>query len=184
MNDGSRGGHARKAISMPGEIRKTKKSPRWSRRCNLEEAGQFVFMATKRRHGEEVGADGSRIHARRNHSRLRWTGKDELIGAKLTTGRKCFSWPAHEGRRSSSRAEVRGDGPRRRFRCERLGPRQGRLRRGMDAVHAADFEITAKEHNTTTQNLENRERADPRLAGDAELTWRRTASGSALPDGE
>jgi len=96
---------------------------------NLEEEGRFVFMATK---------NGTvKKSALTEFSNPRSTGiiainledKDELIGAKLTDGKKMIFLASHEGQAILfPRDGGASHGPQRRRR-ERHGPGQGGLRR-------------------------------------------------------
>jgi len=74
---------------------------------NLEEAGQFVFMAT--RNGTVKKSALTEFSNPRSPELLPspWTGRTKLIGAKLTAAKKMISWPVHEASHSFPRTEVR-----------------------------------------------------------------------------
>jgi DNA gyrase subunit A len=83
-------------------------------------------------------------------------GKDELIGAKLTDGKKMIFLASHEGQAILFReTEVRPMG-RNAGGVNGMDLDKDDYVVSMDAVQP-DFEIIAKEHNTTTQNLEELE---------------------------
>jgi DNA gyrase subunit A len=123
---------------------------------NLEEAGQFVFMATR---------NGTvKKSALTEFSNPRSTGiiaitldpKDELIGAKLTDGKKMIFLASHEGqailfRETEVRPMGRGAGG-----VNGMDLDKEDYVVSMDAVQPA-FDIIAKEHNQTSQNLEELE---------------------------
>ena len=123
---------------------------------NLEEAGQFVFMATR---------NGTvKKSALTEFSNPRSTGiiaitldpKDELIGAKLTDGKKMIFLASHEGqailfRETEVRPMGRGAGG-----VNGMDLDKEDYVVSMDAVQPA-FDIIAKEHNQASQNLEELE---------------------------
>ena len=123
---------------------------------NLEEEGRFVFMATK---------DGTvKKSALTEFSNPRSTGiiainleaKDELIGAKLTDGKQMVFLASHEGQAILFReTEVRPMG-RNAGGVNGMDLEKEDYVVSMDAVQP-DFEIIAKEHKQTTQNLEELE---------------------------
>jgi DNA gyrase subunit A len=123
---------------------------------NLEEEGQFVFMATR---------NGTvKKSALMEFSNPRSTGiiainleaKDELIGAKLTDGKKMIFLASHEGQAILFReTEVRAMG-RNAGGVNGMDLASEDYVVSMDAVQP-DFEIIAKEHKQTTQNLEELE---------------------------
>ena len=83
-------------------------------------------------------------------------GKDELIGAKLTDGKKMIFLASHEGQAILFReTEVRPMG-RNAGGVNGMDLDKEDYVVSMDAVQP-DFGIIAKEHNTTTQNLEELE---------------------------
>jgi DNA gyrase subunit A len=123
---------------------------------NLEEEGRFVFLATK------FGT--VKKSALTEFSNPRSTGiiainleaKDELIGAKLTDGKKMIFLASHEGQAILFReTEVRPMG-RNAGGVNGMDLDKEDYVVSMDAVQP-DFEIIAKEHKQTTQNLEELE---------------------------
>jgi DNA gyrase subunit A len=120
---------------------------------NLEEEGRFVFMATK---------NGTvKKSALTEFSNPRSTGiiavnledKDELIGAKLTDSKQMIFLASHEGQAILFReTEVRPMG-RNAGGVNGMDLDKGDYVVSMDAVQP-DFLIIAKEHNQTSQNLE------------------------------
>ena len=123
---------------------------------SLEEEGKFVFLATK---------DGTvKKSALTEFSNPRSTGiiainleaKNELIGAKLTDGKKMIFLASHEGQAILFReTEVRAMG-RAAGGVNGMDLDKGDYVVSMDAVQP-DFEIIAKEHKKTTQDLEELE---------------------------
>ena len=123
---------------------------------NLEEAGQFVFFATnngtvkKSALAEFSNPRPSGIIA------INLDGKDELIGAKLTDGKQMIFLASHEGQAILFReTEVRAMG-RNAGGVNGMDLDKDDYVVSMDAVQP-DFEIIAKEHKKTTQNLEELE---------------------------
>src|ERR1700719_703760 len=123
---------------------------------NLEEAGQFVFMATK--NGTVKKSALTEFSNPRSTGIIAITldGKDELIGAKLTDGKKMIFLASHEGqailfRETEVRAMGRGAGG-----VNGMDLDTEDYVVSMDAVQP-DFEIIAKEHKQTSQNLEELE---------------------------
>src|SRR5215469_10882016 len=123
---------------------------------NLEEEGRYVFMATK------FGT--VKKSALTEFSNPRSTGiiavnleaKDELIGAKLTDGKQMIFLASHEGQAILFReTEVRPMG-RNAGGVNGMDLAKDDYVVSMDAVQP-DFEIIAKEHQQTTQNLEELE---------------------------
>jgi DNA gyrase subunit A len=120
---------------------------------NLEEEGRFVFMATK---------NGTvKKSALTEFSNPRSTGiiainledKDELIGAKLTDSKQMIFLASHEGQAILFReTEVRPMG-RNAGGVNGMDLDKDDYVVSMDAVQP-DFLIIAKEHNQTSQNLE------------------------------
>jgi len=123
---------------------------------NLEEEGQFVFLATK---------DGTvKKSALSEFSNPRPSGiiainldpQNELIGAKLTDGKKMIFLASHEGQAILFReTEVRSMG-RNAGGVNGMDLAKGDYVVSMDAVQP-DFEIIKKEHKKTSQNLEELE---------------------------
>jgi DNA gyrase subunit A len=123
---------------------------------NLEEEGRFVFMATK--------SGTVKKSALMEFSNPRSTGiiainledKDELIGAKLTDGKQMIFLASHEGQAILFReTEVRPMG-RNAGGVNGMDLDKEDYVVSMDAVQP-DFEIIAKEHKQTSQNLEELE---------------------------
>src|SRR6201987_3842019 len=123
---------------------------------NLEEEGRFVFLATK------FGT--VKKSALTEFSNPRSTGiiainleaKDELIGAKLTDGKKMMFLASHEGQAILFReTEVRPMG-RNAGGVNGMDLDKDDYVVSMDAVQP-DFEIIAKEHKQDSQNLEELE---------------------------
>jgi DNA gyrase subunit A len=123
---------------------------------DLEEQGRFVFMATK------FGT--VKKSALTEFSNPRSTGiiavnlepKDELIGAKLTDGKQMIFLASHEGQAILFReTEVRPMG-RNAGGVNGMDLEKDDYVVSMDAVQP-DFDIIAKEHKQTSQNLEELE---------------------------
>jgi DNA gyrase subunit A len=123
---------------------------------NLEEEGRFVFMATK--------SGTVKKSTLMEFSNPRSTGiiainleaNDELIGAKLTDGKQMIFLASHEGQAILFReTEVRPMG-RNAGGVYGMDLDKGDYVVSMDAVQP-DFEIVAKEHQQTSQNLEELE---------------------------
>jgi len=123
---------------------------------NLEEEGQFVFMAT--RNGTVKKSALMEFSNPRSTGIIAITldGKDELIGAKLTDGKKMIFLASHEGQAILFReTEVRPMG-RNAGGVNGMDLDKDDYVVSMDAVQP-DFEIIAKEHNQTSQDLEELE---------------------------
>jgi DNA gyrase subunit A len=123
---------------------------------NLEEEGQFVFMATKS--GTVKKSTLTEFSNPRSTGiiAINLDGKDELIGAKLTDGKKMIFLASHEGQAILFReTEVRPMG-RNAGGVNGMDLDKDDYVVSMDAVQP-DFEIISKEHETTTQNLEELE---------------------------
>src|ERR1700726_964878 len=123
---------------------------------NLEEAGQFVFMAT--RNGTVKKTALSEFSNPRSTGIIAITldGKDELIGAKLTDGKKMIFLASHEGQAILFReTEVRPMG-RSAGGVNGMDLDKEDYVVSMDAVQP-DFAIIEKEHTQTSQNLEELE---------------------------
>jgi len=144
-----------KAISSLVKFQEDEKLTALVAARNLEEAGQFVFRlrATGRK---EIGADGifqSAVH--RNYS-ITLDGKDELIGRKTHRRQEMIFLASHEGqailfRETEVRPMGRGAGG-----VNGMDLDKDDYVVSMDAVQPA-FDIIAKEHNQTSQNLEELE---------------------------
>jgi DNA gyrase subunit A len=145
-----------KAISNLVKFQEDEKLTALVAATNLEEEGRFVFMATK---------DGTvKKSALTEFSNPRSTGiiaisleaKDELIGAKLTDSKQMIFLASHEGQAILFReTDVRPMG-RNAGGVNGMDLEKGDYVVSMDAVQP-DFEIIAKEHQATTENLEELE---------------------------
>jgi DNA gyrase subunit A len=123
---------------------------------NLEEEGKYVFFAT--RSGTVKKSTLMEFSNPRPSGiiAINLDGKDELIGAKLTDGKQMIFLASHEGQAILFReTEVRPMG-RNAGGVIGMDLDKDDYVVSMDAVQP-DFEIIAKEHNTTTQNLEELE---------------------------
>jgi len=145
-----------KAISSLVKFQEDEKLTALVAARNLEEAGQFVFMAT--RNGTVKKSALTEFSNPRSTGIIAITldGKDELIGAKLTDGKKMIFLASHEGqailfRETEVRAMGRGAGG-----VNGMDLDKEDYVVSMDAVQP-NFEFIAKEHNQTSQNLEELE---------------------------
>jgi DNA gyrase subunit A len=145
-----------KAISSLVKFQEDEKLTALVAATNLEEEGRFVFLATK------FGT--VKKSALTEFSNPRSTGiiainledKDELIGAKLTDSKKMIFLASHEGQAILFReTEVRPMG-RNAGGVNGMDLEKDDYVVSMDAVQP-DFEIIAKEHKQTSQNLEELE---------------------------
>ncbi|HXX14012.1 MAG TPA: DNA gyrase subunit A [Candidatus Eremiobacteraceae bacterium] len=145
-----------KAISNLVKFQEDEKLTALVAATNLEEEGRFVFMATK--------AGTVKKSALTEFSNPRSTGiiainleaNDELIGAKLTDGKQMIFLASHEGQAILFReTEVRPMG-RNAGGVNGMDLEKDDYVVSMDAVQP-DFEILAKEHKQTSQNLEELE---------------------------
>src|ERR1700751_325189 len=145
-----------KAISSLVKFQEDEKLTALVAATNLEEEGRFVFMATK--------AGTMKKSTLNEFSNPRSTGiiainldaQDELIGAKLTDGKKMIFLASHEGQAILFReTEVRPMG-RNAGGVNGMDLDKDDYVVSMDAVQP-DFEIIAKESKKTTQNLEELE---------------------------
>jgi DNA gyrase subunit A len=145
-----------KAISSLVKFQEDEKLTALVAARKLEEEGRFVFLATK------FGT--VKKSALNEFSNPRSTGiiainleaKDELIGAKLTDGKQMVFLASHEGQAILFReTEVRPMG-RNAGGVNGMDLDKDDYVVSMDAVQP-DFEIIAKEHKQTTQNLEELE---------------------------
>jgi DNA gyrase subunit A len=148
-----------KAISSLVKFQEDEKLTALVAARNLEEEGQFVFMATK--NGTVKKSTLTEFSNPRSTGiiAINLDGSDELIGAKLTDGKKMIFLASHEGQAILFReTEVRP-----------MGRNAGGVNGmdldkedhvvSMDAVQP-DFEIIAKERKKETQNLEELENED------------------------
>ncbi len=145
-----------KAISSLVKFQEDEKLTALVAARDLEEAGQFVFMAT--RNGTVKKSALTEFSNPRSTGIIAITldGKDELIGAKLTDGKKMIFLASHEGqailfRETEVRPMGRGAGG-----VNGMDLDKEDYVVSMDAVQPA-FDIIAKEHNQTSQNLEELE---------------------------
>src|SRR2546422_984578 len=145
-----------KAISSLVKFQEDEKLTALVAARSLEEADKFVFMATKS--GTVKKSTLTEFSNPRSTGIIAITldGKDELIGAKLTDGKKMIFLASHEGQAILFReTEVRPMG-RNAGGVNGMDLDKDDYVVSMDAVQP-DFEIIAKEHNATTQNLEELE---------------------------
>jgi DNA gyrase subunit A len=145
-----------KAISSLVKFQEDEKLTALVAARDLEEADKFVFMAT--RSGTVKKSALTEFSNPRSTGIIAITldGKDELIGAKLTDGKKMIFLASHEGQAILFReTDVRPMG-RNAGGVNGMDLDKTDYVVSMDAVQP-DFEIIAKEHKTTTQNLEELE---------------------------
>src|SRR6267143_1124115 len=145
-----------KAISSLVKFQEDEKLTALVAARNLEDADKFVFMATKS--GTVKKSALAEFSNPRSTGIIAVTldGKDELIGAKLTDSKQMIFLASHEGQAILFReTEVRPMG-RNAGGVNGMDLAKDDYVVSMDAVQP-DFEIIAKEHNTTTQNLEELE---------------------------
>jgi DNA gyrase subunit A len=145
-----------KAISSLVKFQEDEKLTALVAARDLEEAGQFVFMAT--RNGTVKKSALTEFSNPRSTGIIAITldAKDELIGAKLTDGKKMIFLASYEGqailfRETEVRPMGRGAGG-----VNGMDLDKEDYVVSMDAVQPA-FEIIAKEHSQTSQNLEELE---------------------------
>ncbi len=145
-----------KAISSLVKFQEDEKLTALVAAHTLEEEGRFVFMATK------SGTVKKSTLAEFSNPRstgiiaINLDGTDELIGAKLTDGKQMIFLASHEGQAILFReTEVRPMG-RNAGGVNGMDLDKEDYVVSMDAVQP-DFEIVAKEHKVTTQNLEELE---------------------------
>jgi DNA gyrase subunit A len=145
-----------KAISSLVKFQEDEKLTALVAAQNLEEEGRFVFMATKS--GTVKKSTLTEFSNPRSTGiiAINLDGADELIGAKLTDGKQMIFLASHEGQAILFReTEVRPMG-RNAGGVNGMDLDKGDYVVSMDAVQP-DFEIIAKEHKITTQNLEELE---------------------------
>jgi DNA gyrase subunit A len=145
-----------KAISSLVRFQEDEKLSAIVQARNLQEEGKYVFFATR--------SGTVKKSALTEFSNPRPSGiiainletKDEMIGAKLTDGKQMIFLASHEGQAILFReTDVRPMG-RNAGGVIGMDLAKGDYVVSMDAVQP-DFEIISKEHNTTTQNLEDLE---------------------------
>ena len=145
-----------KAISSLVKFQEDEKLTALVAAQNLEEEGRFVFMATKSGTVKKSALTEFSNPRSTGIIAINLDGKDELIGAKLTDGKKMVFLASHEGQAILFReTEVRPMG-RNAGGVNGMDLDKDDYVVSMDAVQP-DFEIIAKEHKTTTQNLEELE---------------------------
>jgi len=123
---------------------------------NLEEEGKFVFFATRNGTVKKSALTEFSNPRPSGIIAINLEAKDELIGVKLTDGKKMVFLASHEGQAILFReTEVRPMG-RNAGGVNGMDLDKEDYVVSMDAVQP-DFEIIAKEHKTTTQDLEELE---------------------------
>jgi DNA gyrase subunit A len=145
-----------KAISSLVKFQEDEKLTALVAARNLDEEGQYVFMAT--RNGTVKKSALMEFSNPRSTGiiAINLDGKDELIGAKLTDGKKMIFLASHEGQAILFReTEVRPMG-RNAGGVNGMDLDKDDYVVSMDAVQP-DFEIIAREHKSTSQNLEELE---------------------------
>jgi DNA gyrase subunit A len=145
-----------KAISSLVKFQEDEKLTALVAARNLEEEGQFVFMATKSGTVKKSALMEFSNPRSTGIIALTLDGKDELIGAKLTDGKKMIFLASHEGQAILFReTEVRPMG-RNAGGVNGMDLDKEDYVVSMDAVQP-EFEIIKKEHNQESQNLEELE---------------------------
>src|SRR5215470_14072051 len=123
---------------------------------NLEEEGKFVFFATRNGTVKKSALTEFSNPRPSGIIAINLEAKDELIGVKLTDGKKMIFLASHEGQAILFReTEVRPMG-RNAGGVIGMDLDKEDYVVSMDGVQP-DFEIIAKEHKTTTQDLEELE---------------------------
>jgi DNA gyrase subunit A len=141
-----------KAISSLVKFQEDEKLTALVAAQNLEEEGRFVFMATKSGTVKKSALTEFSNPRSTGIIAINLDGPDELIGAKLTDGKKMIFLASHEGQAILFReTEVRPMG-RNAGGVNGMDLDKSDHVVSMDAVQP-DFEIIAKEHKTTSQNL-------------------------------
>jgi DNA gyrase subunit A len=145
-----------KAISSLVKFQEDEKLTALVAAQNLEEEGRFVFMATKSGTVKKSALTEFSNPRSTGIIAINLDGPDELIGAKLTDGKKMIFLASHEGQAILFReTEVRPMG-RNAGGVNGMDLDKSDHVVSMDAVQP-DFEIIAKEHKNTSQNLEELE---------------------------
>ncbi|HMD41804.1 MAG TPA: DNA gyrase subunit A [Candidatus Acidoferrum sp.] len=145
-----------KAISNLVKLQEDEKLTALVAATNLEEEGRFVFMATKSGTVKKSALTEFSNPRSNGIIAINLDDKDELIGAKLTDGKQMIFLASHEGQAILFReTEVRPMG-RNAGGVNGMDLDKDDYVVSMDAVQP-DFEIIAKEHKTTTTNLEELE---------------------------
>jgi len=123
---------------------------------NLEEEGKYVFFATRNGTVKKSALMEFSNPRPSGIIAINLEAKDELIGARLTDGKQMIFLASHEGQAILFReTEVRPMG-RNAGGVNGMDLDKEDYVVSMDAVQP-DFEIIAKEHGTTSQNLEELE---------------------------
>ena len=145
-----------KAISSLVRFQEDEKLSAIVQARNLEEEGQYVFFATRSGTVKKSALTEFSNPRPSGIIAINLEAKDELIGAKLTDGKKMIFLASHEGQAILFReTEVRPMG-RNAGGVNGMDLEKDDYVVSMDAVQP-DFEIIAKEHKTTSQNLEDLE---------------------------
>ncbi len=145
-----------KAISSLVKFQEDEKLTALVAARNLEEEGRFVFLATRNGTVKKSGLAEFSNPRSTGIIAINLEAKDELIGAKLTDGKKMIFLASHDGQAILFReTEVRSMG-RAAGGVNGMDLDKDDYAVSMDAVQP-DFEIIAKEHKQTTQNLEELE---------------------------
>jgi len=120
---------------------------------NLEEAGRHVFLATRSGTVKKTGLAEFSNPRPSGIIAINLDADDELIGAKLTDGKQMIFLASHDGQAILFReTEVRAMG-RQAGGVIGMDLAKGDYVVSMDAVQP-DFEIIRKEHNKTTEDLD------------------------------
>jgi DNA gyrase subunit A len=123
---------------------------------SLEDEGKYVFFATRNGTVKKSALTEFSNPRPSGIIAINLEAKDEMIGAKLSDGKKMIFLASHEGQAILFReTEVRPMGPNAGG-VIGMDLAKGDYVVSMDAVQP-DFEILAKEHKTTTQDLEELE---------------------------
>src|SRR6266571_3264172 len=145
-----------KAISSLVKFQENEKLSAIVAARSLEEEGKYVFFATRNGTVKKSALVEFSNPRPSGIIAINLEDKDELIGAKLTEGKKMIFLASHEGQAILFReTEVRPMG-RNAGGVNGMDLDKEDYVVSMDAVQP-DFEIIAKEHNQTTQDLEELE---------------------------
>jgi DNA gyrase subunit A len=145
-----------KAISSLVRFQEDEKLSAIVQARNLEEEGKYVFFATRSGTVKKSALTEFSNPRPSGIIAINLEAKDELIGARLTEGKQMIFLASHEGQAILFReTEVRPMG-RNAGGVNGMDLDKDDYVVSMDAVQP-DFEIIAKEHKTTTQNLEDLE---------------------------
>jgi DNA gyrase subunit A len=145
-----------KAISSLVRFQEDEKLSAIVQARNLEEEGKYVFFATRSGTVKKSALTEFSNPRPSGIIAINLEAKDELIGARLTEGKQMIFLASHEGQAILFReTEVRPMG-RNAGGVNGMDLDKEDYVVSMDAVQP-DFEIIAKEHKTTTQNLEDLE---------------------------